>query len=97
MVDVRNAEGPTREMVAVLKAMSGAERLRISSRMFASARRMLLAHLHQTHPDWGETQISQEAARRLSHGAVRPDESCGECLDVGSRDSLADWREAEET
>jgi hypothetical protein len=38
--------------------------------MFASARRMLLSHLHAEHPDWDEARINHEAARRLSHGAV---------------------------
>jgi hypothetical protein len=34
------------------------------------ARQMLLTHLRNKHPDWSEPQVSREAARRLSHGAV---------------------------
>ena len=58
------------EMAAMLRQKSGAERLEIASRMFGSARRMLLSHLRSVHPDWDQRQIEQEAARRLSHGAV---------------------------
>lgn len=58
------------EMAAALRLKSGAERLEIASRMFGSARRMLLSHLRSTHPDWDQPQIEQEAARRLSHGTV---------------------------
>jgi hypothetical protein len=58
------------EMAAALRQKTGAERLEIASRMFGSARRMLLSHLRSIHPDWDRCQIEQEAARRLSHGAV---------------------------
>lgn len=58
------------EMARVIRSKTGAERLRIASGMYASARRMLLSHLRAEHPDWDERRISQEAARRLSHGAV---------------------------
>ena len=42
----------------------------MASRMFSSARRMLINSLRAEHPDWDEQQINREAARRLSHGAV---------------------------
>jgi hypothetical protein len=58
------------EMAEVLRSKSGADRLRIASGMYASARRMLLSHLRAAHPDWDEKRIVQESARRLSHGAV---------------------------
>ena len=58
------------DVAAMLRQKTGAERLAIASRMFSSARRMLLSHLRSRHPDWDERQIAQEAARRLSHGAV---------------------------
>jgi hypothetical protein len=58
------------EMVAVLRAKTGAERLRIANAMYVSARRMLVSHLRHTHPEWDETRVAREAARRLSHGAV---------------------------
>ena len=58
------------EMAAVLRRKTGAERLAIASRLFSSARTMLLNHLRARHPEWDEQQIQREAARRLSHGAV---------------------------
>jgi hypothetical protein len=58
------------EMARVIRAKTGAERLRIASDMYSSVRRMLLSHLRSEHPDWAEDRIVKEAARRLSHGAV---------------------------
>ena len=58
------------EMAVVLRRKTGAERLRMASRMFVSAREMLTNHLRAEYPNWEERRIHQEAARRLSHGAV---------------------------
>ena len=58
------------EMARVLRAKSGAERVRIANDMFVSARRMLLSYLRAEHPDWDEARVVREAARRLSHGAI---------------------------
>jgi hypothetical protein len=58
------------DMARVLRTKTGAERLKIASDMFASARRMIVSHLAAQHPDWDEEQIQREASRRISHGAV---------------------------
>ena len=58
------------DIAAVLRRKTGAERLDIASRMFSSARRMLINHLRSRHPEWDTRAIEREAARRLSHGAV---------------------------
>lgn len=58
------------EMSVVLRRKTGAERLRMASLMFTSASKMLTNHLRAEHPDWDERRIHQEAARRLSHGAI---------------------------
>lgn len=58
------------DMAVMLAAKTGAERLGIASRMFTSARRMLIHHLSAEHPDWETERVEAEAARRLSHGAV---------------------------
>jgi hypothetical protein len=58
------------DMARIIRAKSGAERLRIASGMYASARQMLLSHLRAEHAEWDERRIQQEAARRLSHGAT---------------------------
>jgi hypothetical protein len=57
------------EMARVLRAKTGAERLRIASGMYAAARRMLSSSLAAEHPDWDPRRVIEETARRLSHGA----------------------------
>jgi hypothetical protein len=58
------------DMARVLRAKTGAERLKIASDMFASARRMIVSHLTAEHPDWDEERIQRETSRRISHGSV---------------------------
>jgi hypothetical protein len=58
------------DMARVLRAKTGAERLKIASDMFAAARRMIASHLAAEHPDWDEERIERETSRRISHGAV---------------------------
>ena len=66
----RQIEAVDDEMARVLRGKTGAERLRIASGMFSSARQMIINELGSQHPDWGEQKINAEAARRLSHGAL---------------------------
>jgi hypothetical protein len=68
--DLRKIEVLDEEMAAVFRAMTGAQRLKIASDMFESARRMILSHLAAEHPDWDERRVQEETARRLLHGAV---------------------------
>jgi hypothetical protein len=65
----RNIEVIEDDMARIIRKKSGAERLRIASGLYASARLMLLNHLRSEHVDWDRQRIQQEAARRLSHGA----------------------------
>lgn len=58
------------EMVPILAAKTGAERLAIAFGMAESARTMLVAYLRSQHPSWDEEDVHREAARRLSHGAT---------------------------
>lgn len=69
-LDSRQIEVMDDAMAEVLRQKSGAERLRIASRMFVSARRALIQILRVQHPDWTEEQVVREMARRLSHGAI---------------------------
>jgi len=69
-IDPRQIEVMDDDMAVVLRAKSGADRLRIAFGMYSSARRMLLSHLSAEHPDWTEDEVRRETARRLSHGAV---------------------------
>ena len=62
------------DMARFLRTRTGAERLKIASDMFASARRMLASHLAAEHPDWDEERVQRETSRRISHGeGVPPD------------------------
>ena len=56
-----------REMAAIIRTKTGAERLRISNGMYAHARRMILSHLRAEHPQWDEFRLRDAAARRLAH------------------------------
>ena len=56
-----------REMAAIIRTKTGAERLRISNGMYVSARRMILSHLRAEHPDWDDLRVRAAAARRLAH------------------------------
>jgi hypothetical protein len=57
-------------MAEILRRKTPAERIQIGFNLWTSARKMLTAHLQSTHPDWDKKQISQEVAKRLSHGIV---------------------------
>lgn len=56
------------EVARILRAKTGAERLRIAFGMYTSARRMLTSMLTADHPDWSEEEVRKEVGRRLSHG-----------------------------
>ena len=57
-------------MAAVLRQKSEAECLQIAWGLWRSARLMLVNLLRSEHPDWSETAVNREVARRMSHGAV---------------------------
>lgn len=54
-------------MVPVLRAKSGAERLRIAWDLYESALEMMAHHLAAEHPDWSEDRLHREVTRRLAH------------------------------
>ena len=57
-------------MQTALRNKSPAQRLAIAHGMWRHARRLVMRVLQMEHPDWSLEQLRQEAARRLSHGAV---------------------------
>jgi hypothetical protein len=69
-LDVLRFEVVDDDMARILRSKTGAERLKIASDLFASARRMIASHLAAEHPDWDEERIQRETSRRISHGAV---------------------------
>jgi hypothetical protein len=64
-----NIERMDPEMVEVLRAKSGAERLAIAFGMFRSARRMIANQLRAEHPDWDDETLQREVARRIARGS----------------------------
>lgn len=68
-INPRQIEVLDEDVARVLREKTGAERLRVSSGMFAAARRMLLSHLATEHPDWDERRVHEEVARRLTLGS----------------------------
>ena len=64
LIDPRRIEVVDAEMAEVLRSKTGAERLAITWRMIASARRMIASHLRSEHPDWDDQQIHAETIRR---------------------------------
>ncbi|HSL18883.1 MAG TPA: hypothetical protein VLB51_13330 [Methylomirabilota bacterium] len=61
---------PDPATLEMLRSKTAAERLKIASGMWRSARSILTNVLRQDHPDWDQRRIDQEVASRLSHGSV---------------------------
>ena len=70
LIDPKRIEVIDDMTAEILRHKTGAERLRMAFGMFAFARKMVVASIRETHPDWSEEQINQAAARRMSHGAI---------------------------
>lgn len=65
--DPRRIEVMDDDMADVLRAKSGAERLRIAFGMYESTRRMLTNMLSADHLDWSQERVRREVSRRLAH------------------------------
>jgi hypothetical protein len=55
------------EVARALRAMSGAERLRLAHETWELTRQRLAAYLAARHPEWRPAEIEHEVARRLLH------------------------------
>ena len=69
-LDPKQIEVPDTLMVEVLRRKSPPERLLIGFNIWVSAHNMLLTHIQHTHPNWSQSEVEHEVARRMSHGAV---------------------------
>jgi hypothetical protein len=58
------------DVAVILRSKSEADRLTIAFRMWSFARESILSILRSEHADWDEHRLQEEAARRLSHGAI---------------------------
>jgi len=66
----RNLESLDDALAAVYRDKTPLERLRIAFGLWSSTSIMLAGLLRSLHPDWEDTKIREEIARRLSHGAA---------------------------
>ena len=60
-------ESPSPEQIAILRAMPGEKRLRLSEQLYWSARKMKAAGLRHQHPDWPRERIDSEVTRIFLH------------------------------
>lgn len=75
LLDTKQIEVIDDAVAEILKKKTPAERLKIAFGLWDSAKVQISAYLRSIHPDWNDEAINKEAARRLSHGAVRVDET----------------------
>jgi hypothetical protein len=64
--DPRRIEVLDDDMVAILRAKTGAERLQMAFDMWKSARRMLTNMLSAENPEWSAEEVQREVARRMA-------------------------------
>lgn len=67
-IDKRNIEIIDDAMAKILREKTPQQRLAIAFGLWSSAKRQLSNYLRTEHPDWSESMIQKEVAKRLSHG-----------------------------
>ena len=63
-------EKPSPEYVAILRRMTGAQRLRAASGLYWSARKLKAARLREQHPEWTEEQVQQRVKEIFMHAVT---------------------------
>lgn len=69
-ISERNIEAIDDVMAKVFKEKTPQQRLAIAFGMWSSAKKQLTNYLRSQHPEWDDTMIQKEVAKRLSHGIV---------------------------
>ena len=69
-LESKNLENLDDTMADIYRNKSPLERLRIAFGLWSLAKSVLVNGLRSLHPDWNERKIQEEAAKRISHGAV---------------------------
>ena len=57
------------EQFAILRSMSGQQRLKIAEQLYWSARKLKTAGVRHQHPDWSEEKVISEVNRIFLHAA----------------------------
>jgi hypothetical protein len=60
----------TPEYVAILRRMSGAQKLRAAFGLYWSARKLKAARLREQHPEWTEEQVQQRVKEIFMHAVT---------------------------
>lgn len=66
-LDKLHIECPDDVMVEIYKKKSPAERIKIASGMWESARKQISAVIRSLHPDWQDDRVNKEVIRRLTN------------------------------
>jgi len=68
-VDSRDIEIIDEQMVELFQNISGEEKWLLASQMHKSLCSLLREYIKSQNPDWNESQIEKEMARRLGYGS----------------------------
>ena len=68
---VLSDEQPSREQIAILRRMTGQQRLKLAEEMFCAARRLKSAGVRHQHPDWSEEAVEDEVRRHFLAEATK--------------------------
>jgi hypothetical protein len=66
---IRNIEIVDDQMANLLRSKTEGERFAMIDKFWRFARQMVHGMVVHEHPDWSESQVRREVARRMSHGA----------------------------
>jgi len=69
-ISKRNVEIIDDLMAKVFKEKTPQQRLAIAFGMWTSAKKQMTNYLRSQHPEWDETMLKKEVAKRLSHGTA---------------------------
>jgi hypothetical protein len=68
--DFSRLELPDERVLAILRTKSTIERFQLANEANKTARALVAGYIKTTHPDWTDSQIDAEVARRMLHGAT---------------------------
>jgi hypothetical protein len=69
-VEERNIEIIGDVIAKILREKTPQQRLAIAFNLWTSAKKQLINFLRAEHPDWSDSMIQKEVAKRLSHGVI---------------------------
>jgi len=58
------------EYIAILRRMSGVQKLRVAFALYWSARKLKAAGLRQQHPTWSEAEVQQRVKHIFLHAST---------------------------